>query len=172
MKKIVTLFLLLLCIQSVDSQEMNLPNNLTKEELPLYNQLIYNHPVIQADDPNPPPGPVRTMAEWEECRGVVVTWTSFLPIITQIVNYAQRECLVYIICGDSNSVKSYLTANNVPLVNCRYLVTSFNTVWCRDYGPWAVYSGVADTMRLIDWIYNRPRPQDDATPVFVANYLG
>ena len=172
MKKIVTLLLLLLSCHWAESQIKNLPNNLTKEELPLYKDLIYNRPVIQSDDPNPPPGPVRTMAEWEECRGVVITWTSFESILSQIVNAAQRECLVYIICSDSNSVKTFLINNNVPTINCRYLVTGFNTIWCRDYGPWAVYSGVADTMRLIDWIYNRPRPLDDVTPVFIANYLG
>jgi pyridoxal phosphate enzyme (YggS family) len=89
------------------------------------------------------------------------------------VDYAQEECLVYIICSDSNSVKTYLTGNSVPLHNIKFLITSFNSIWCRDYGPWTVYSGQVDTARIVDWIYNRPaRPADNNTPVFIANYMG
>ncbi len=111
------------------------------------------------------------MAEWEELQGVIITWTSFTSILRQIVDYAQEECTVYIICSDSNSVKSYLQAGGVPLYNINYLITSFNSIWVRDYGPWTAYTNDYDTLNIIDWIYNRPRPLDDVTPVFFANYI-
>ncbi len=149
-----------------------IPNNMTDYEKSIYNDYIKNPPHINGDDPNPPPGPVRTMAEWEECQGIILTWTSFTQILGQIVSYAQVEGKVYIICSDSNSVKTYLTGQNIPLINLKFLITPFNTIWCRDYGPWAVYSNNSDTLRVIDWIYNRPRPLDDVTPVFFANYIG
>src|SRR4030095_4955419 len=104
---------------------------------------------------NPPPGPVRTMAEWEEISALQITWTQELAILRQIVDYAQEECLVYIICSDSNSVKTYLTSGGVPLYNIKYLITPFNSIWCRDYGPWTVYSNVMDTLRIVYWIYKR-----------------
>jgi agmatine/peptidylarginine deiminase len=111
------------------------------------------------------------MAEWEELSAIQITWTAQTAILRQMVDYAQEECLVYIVCTDSNSVKSYLQAGGVPLYNIKYLITSFNSIWCRDYGTWSIYSNVMDTLRVVDWIYNRPRPQDDVIPVFVANYI-
>lgn len=129
-------------------------------------------PVFTASEfTNPPPTPVRTMAEWEEVQGIIITWTSYTSILRQIVDYAQDECIVYIVCTDSNTVRSSLTSGGVPLINLKFIQTSFNSVWCRDYGPWAVYSGIADSLKLIDWIYNRPRPLDDAVPVTFSNYM-
>jgi len=58
----------------------------------------------------------------------------------------------------------------VPLVNLKFIVAPFNSVWCRDYGPWAAYSGISDSLKIIDWIYNRPRAQDDLVPTAFANY--
>ncbi len=124
------------------------------------------------DDINPPPGPVRTMAEWDNLEGVIITWTTYTSILRSIVDYSQEEGMVWIVCTDSNAVKTYLTSGGVPLYNIKYLMTTFNSVWVRDYGPWTVYSGVADTTRIIDWKYNRPRPLDDVIPVFFANYMG
>mgnify|MGYP002623368365 CR=1 FL=1 len=132
----------------------------------------YQYPFVITDDNNPPPGPVRTMAEWEQLSGIQITWTAQTTILRQIVDYAQEEGLVYIICNDSNTVRNNLLNNGVPLTNVKFLLTGYNSIWCRDYGPWTVYSNVMDTIRIIDWIYNRPRPLDDVTPVFISNYLG
>jgi agmatine/peptidylarginine deiminase len=142
---------------------------MTDKEKELYK--TYQHPILPTDDPNPPSTPVRTMAEWEELSGLMITWTSFTYILRQVVDYAQEEGLVYIVCSDSNSVKSYLTSGGVSLTNLRFLITSYNSIWCRDYGPWSVYSGVSDSLKIIDWIYNRPRPLDDVIPTFFANYI-
>ncbi len=171
MKKSILLIAVLFAIR-IYSQDNFLPHYLTEQEKAQMEYLKNNPYPVDAMDPNPPPGPVRTIAEWEEMQALQITWTSQLPILRQIVDYAQDECLVYIICSDSNSVKNYLTSGSVPLVNLRFLITSFNSIWCRDYGPWSVYSSNIDTLRIIDWKYNRTaRPQDDATPVFIANYM-
>lgn len=173
--KLFYIFFALSAILSINifSQNKDLPNYMTQSELEFLKSYKYQQPVQNTDDINPPPGPVRTMAEWEELQALQITWTSQLPILRQIVDYAQEECLVYIICTDSNSVKSYLTTGGVGLHNIKYLITGFNSIWCRDYGPWTVYSGVADTLRIVDWIYNRPtRPLDNTSPVFVAGYMG
>lgn len=170
LKNLTLLIIISLFSGAVMAQD--LPNYMTPQELEFL-KTYKRTPVPQTDDNNPPPGPVRTMAEWEELQALQITWTQQTAILRQIVDYAQEECLVYIICSDSNAVKSYLTAGSVPIVNIRFLITSFNSIWCRDYGPWTVYSNVIDTMRIVDWIYNRPsRPQDDATPLFIANYMG
>ena len=121
---------------------------------------------------DPPSSPVRASAEWEEIDMLVITWTSFPAILTQIVAAAQNETKVLIVCSDSNAVKSTLTMANVPLLNVDYLIAPFNSIWCRDYGQWNVYTNDVDSLALIDWIYNRPRPKDDTVPFAVQGYSG
>ena len=159
----------------------DLPRYLTEQEKSILREYFSNRVHQDILSPDPPPSPVRTMAEWEELQAVQITWVSTAAhrlILRQIVDHAQEECLVYIICSptlngnDSNSIKTYLQSGGVPLYNIRFLATPSNSIWCRDYGPWTVYSNVTDTLRIIDWIYNRPRPLDDVTPVFIANYMG
>jgi agmatine/peptidylarginine deiminase len=111
------------------------------------------------------------MAEWEELQGIMITWASFQSMLSQIVDHAQEEGLVYIVCSDSNSVKSYLSNQNIPLTNVVFLSTAFNSIWIRDYGPWTAYAEDTDSLFIIDWIYNRPRPADDVIPVFFANVI-
>jgi agmatine/peptidylarginine deiminase len=167
MKARFILFFLLVVV--TNSYTQDLPHWMTKEESVLWK--TYQHPVNPLFS-DPPPSPVRGIAEWEELQGLIITWTSFPFILRQIVDYAQEEGKVYIICSDSNSVKSYLQSGGVPLYNLEFLITPFNTIWVRDYGPWTAYTNDIDTLDIIDWIYNRPRPQDDVTPVFFANYIG
>ena len=146
----------------------DLPHKMTIEEQQLWNSYTPPSNPLFTD---PPAGPVRTMAEWEELQGIMITWTYYTTILRQIVDYAQEEGLVYIVCSDSNDVKNYLTSGGVPLVNLKFLITSYNSVWCRDYGPWTIYKNDVDSLKIIDWIYNRPRPLDDIIPVFFANYI-
>lgn len=161
-------FLLLSAILVLATSVMSqvIPNYMTEEEKKIYPSYI--PPRGNDKDLNPPYTPVRTIAEWEENQAVMVTWTSYTSVIAQIVDYVQDECICVIICSDSNSVKSQLTSYGVPLTNLRFLVQSFNTVWNRDYGQWNSYTNDIDSLKMIDWIYNRPRPQDDQIPVYIA----
>jgi len=146
----------------------DLPHRMTEKEEELWKTYEPPSNPLFSD---PPPTPVRGMAEWEELQGVIVTWRSFYTILKDVIDYAQEEGIVYIICTDSNSVKNYLTNGGVPLYNLKYLITPSNSIWVRDYGPWTAYTDAVDTLNIIDWIYNRPRPLDDVTPVFFANYI-
>jgi agmatine deiminase len=115
----------------------------------------------------PPALPVRTMAEWEEVQSLVVTWTSYTGILKQIVRYAKEECEVIIVCSNATTVGNYLmnTQYGGPLDdldNITFLVQPFNSIWVRDFGPEVVYANEVDSLYLLDWIYNRPRPSDDA----------
>lgn len=85
---------------------------------------------------------------------------------------AQEECLVIIMCTDSNVVKSHLNSNGVPDVNIDYIETGWNSIWIRDYGSNTVYVNDVDSLILVDWIYNRPRPLDDVIPDAYAAHLG
>ncbi|TAH41793.1 MAG: T9SS type A sorting domain-containing protein [Bacteroidetes bacterium] len=120
----------------------------------------------------PPFSPVRASAEWEEIDALMITWTSYTSILKEIVRAAQVETKVLIICSDSTSVKNYLSSNSVPLYNIEYLIEPFNSIWCRDYGPWNVYTNDVDSLALIDWIYNRPRAKDDTVPAAIQRHTG
>jgi len=118
----------------------------------------------------PPISPVRASAEWEEIDALMITWTSYTTILKEIVRAAQIETKVLIVCSDSTAVKNYLISNSVPLVNVSYLIEPYNSVWCRDYGPWNIYTNDVDSLALIDWIYNRPRAKDDTVPAAIQRF--
>ncbi|MGL5889147.1 MAG: agmatine deiminase family protein [Bacteroidia bacterium] len=121
----------------------------------------------------PPPGSdVRTMAEWEEIQALTITWTSYQSTLREIVRAARLETQVYIVCTDSVIVKNYLTNNSIPLSNIHYIIAPYNSVWFRDYGQNTVYTAGVDSLALVDWIYNRPRPKDDTLPSVIARTLG
>jgi agmatine/peptidylarginine deiminase len=118
----------------------------------------------------PPFSKLRTMAEWEEIQTLCITWTTFTSILREIVKYAQTETNVTIICTDSTVVKNYLIAGGVPLTNLKYIIAPYNTIWHRDYGANTVYGNNVDSLLLVDWIYNRPRPKDDTIPSVLSKF--
>lgn len=125
---------------------------------------------VQSGIVTPPVSPVRACAEWEEIDALMVTWASYTPILKEIVRHAQAEARVIIVCNDSTAVKTYLSSNGVPLTHVEYAIAPYNSVWCRDYGQWNIYTHDVDSLALIDWIYNRPRPKDDTVPASIARY--
>lgn len=166
MRRILHLFASFLAI-SVAAQQQNLPAGMAPGEPALMPSYLNN---IQPNGiTTPPASPVRTAAEWEEMQAITITWTSYQSVLKEIVRAAQVECQVYIVCSDSNTVKTYLTNNSVPLINLHYLIVPYNSVWIRDYGQNTCYTNDVDSLILVDWIYNRPRPKDDTIPRQVAN---
>ncbi len=146
--------------------QTNLPVGATDAEkafMPFYLQQIQSTGIT-----SPPGGNLRTMAEWEEIKALTITWTSYLPVLREIVRAAQIETQIYIVCSDSDAVKNYLTQGSVSLTNLHYVIAPFNTIWIRDYGQNCVYRNDVDSMIMVDWIYNRPRPKDDTIPSVLA----
>lgn len=149
-----------------------LPRWMTQEEWGMMDAYLQSFDAKGITTP-PPYTSVRTAAEWEEVQALVITWTGqYNSIHAQIVDGAQEECEVIIMCTDSNDVKSTLNGYGVPDVNISYIETDYNSVWIRDYGANTVYADDVDELILVDWIYNRPRPDDDAIPEAYATYMG
>lgn len=119
----------------------------------------------------PPAFPVRTMAEWEEIKALTLSWNSYPGILTEIIKQAVSEVEVIIFCEDSNSVKNTLYSQNINLENVNFIQEPTNSIWIRDYGQHTVYKDKVGQQYLVDWIYNRPRPLDDASPNLVSNYF-
>jgi len=152
------------------SAQNNLPAGMAPGE-PAQMQAYLNN-IQTAGITTPPASPVRTAAEWEEMQAITITWTSYTSVLREIVRAVQPEAQCYIVCSDSNTVKNYLTSGNVPLVNLHFLITPYNSVWIRDYGQNTCYTNDVDSLLLVDWIYNRPRPKDDTIPRVVARAFG
>ncbi|MBK9276129.1 MAG: agmatine deiminase family protein [Flavobacteriales bacterium] len=156
--------------------QQGLPHALDPSEVPLIRAYRDSRAQDARGTTTPPPFAPRTMAEWEEVQTLCVAWVSFPSILKQIVRHARAECQVLILCGNpgttnsQTNITSYLLANNAggaplaDLTNISFLNTPYNSIWMRDYGPECIYQNEVDSLFLLDWIYNRPRPADDATP--------
>jgi len=167
-----TLLVALLTITGYSQQQENLPKYMTESEKGMMDAYLSSFDERGITTP-PPFTSLRTAAEWEEVQALVITWTDqYNTIQRQIVDAAQEECEVIIMCTDSNDVKTYLLANSIPDVNISYIEAGWNSIWIRDYGANTVYVNDVDSLILVDWIYNRPRPLDDVIPDEYASYLG
>lgn len=171
---IVAIYLIVANNLSLFAQFQNeyLPRRLTREEQELWPAYLQAHQSQNRSNVvQPPASSVRTPAEWEETQGLLITWTSYPSILREIVRYAREECTVYIVASNTSTVQNYLTAGDVPLDNIVFLNQPYNSVWMRDYGPWSVYTNDVDSLAIVDWIYNRPRPADDVIPAAVAQHF-
>lgn len=151
-----------------------LPNHPTTSENWLVENGLFEFKTSSFANPSPPPFPVRTMAEWEEIEYLTVTWTAYRPTLAEIIRNAKDECKVIVICTDSTQVQSQLLNqyNFTDLNNILYLEAAYNSIWIRDYGANTIYANDVDSLMLVDWIYNRPRPADDVIPGKIADMLG
>jgi agmatine/peptidylarginine deiminase len=153
---------------SLFSQEV-IPHYTTQEEKDLLSSYSFSRSTLT----DPPVGEVRTMAEWEEVEYVVITWVpSFPNILRQIVEAAVEECKVIITTENEAFVSSYLSSNGVDLTNVIFMNEDWNSIWIRDYAGNTIYSDDVGERALVDWIYNRPRPDDDVMPSAHASLVG
>lgn len=155
----------------LNAQQDIIPHFPSISELEKMDSLIYERNRGARSIPQPPPGPVRTMAEWEEVQALIITWAGQNTILREIVRHASKECKVFILTNNPSNVTSQLNSADISLDSVRFIETPFNSIWVRDYGPWTVYQNDVDSLLIIDWIYNRPRPSDDNTPAAIAAYL-
>ena len=54
--------------------------------------------------------------------------------------------------------------------NVEFITGSTDTYWTRDYGPWWVVDGNSE-IGVVDFTYNRPRPNDNDAPQKMSDYL-
>lgn len=181
MKRILLLLTISLVTSSLFAQENVLPKGFAPGEEALMRDYIDNLRAGPRDITTPPSMPLRTMAEWEELQSLTIAWAGYSRILKQIVAASKNDVEILILCNDNstvNSAQNYLLSNNAggpplpDLDNVTFLIESYNSVWIRDYGGNTVYGNDVDSLMMVDWIYNRPRPQDDASPVGVAEHKG
>lgn len=168
-KYLLVLIMALQTVFAISQEKPNLPHNLTETEKALISDFQFRSPQFSP----PPSGPVRAAAEWEEVEYLLVTWQPNYPnILRQIVQAGVQECKVIITTQNETSVANYLTNNGVDLTNVIFLDVDWDSIWIRDYAGNTVYSDDVGELALTDWIYNRPRPNDDVMPIAHAAQVG
>jgi len=80
-----------------------------------------------------------------------------------------EDIIIYTVVSDGyhSSAISYYTSSGVNMDNTEFIIAETNSHWTRDYGPWFIFDGT-DEMGIVDHIYNRPRPLDDAIPGIIG----
>jgi len=118
-----------------------------------------------------PEGPVNPVAEFEPMQGVLIAYPFGIPM-DLIVEMSEVVMVTTIVSSSSqaNSVTTQYENAGVNMDNVDFVIEPHDTYWTRDYGPWFIRE--EDKVSIINFTYNRPRPDDDIMPVNIANELG
>ncbi len=158
------LFFYLILFSSFTFSE-ELPIGLTDQEK-LNRHLIYE----MGRDTDPPPGPVRNISEFERMEGVLIRYP--FGISTSIIAEMAEDLTIYCLVssGYQNSAYNSMNSGGVNMDNVEFVLGSTDSYWTRDYGPWWVVDGNGD-VGVVDFTYNRPRPNDNQAPQKMSNHL-
>jgi len=153
------------------SDPLFLPQWMTPEESLRVDEIGQGH-IVTA----PPNCWVETPGEFEPLRGVFVTWRygTYNSIFREIVREVVEVSKAFIIVRSSseqNNITNYLNSGGVPLDSVEFYMYSNNSIWIRDYGPWFMRKQ-DDSEGITDFIYNRPRPEDDTIPWRIGQSWG
>ncbi len=158
--------LLCLTLLSTHADDVLLPQWMTPEERLRIDEIGKGHTVTAA-----PEEWVETPGEFEPLQGVFITWrygygSSQDVIFRDIVREVVETCKSFIIVrsgSEQSNIENYLSSGGVPLDSVEFMIFPNNTIWIRDYGPWFMRKQ-DNTEGIVDFIYNRPRPDDDTIP--------
>jgi len=118
----------------------------------------------------PPVAPIRQPAEFEPVEGILVRYP--FGISTDIIAEIAEDVIIYCVVssGQQSSAYSVMASGGVNMDNVQFINCLTDSYWIRDYGPWFIFDGNEEPS-IVDFIYNRPRPYDDAVPGYVGDYL-
>lgn len=120
----------------------------------------------------PPIGPVRNVAEFDQMQAVLVRYPFGIPI--ELVREMAEDIEVVTAVANSSQQQTVLIQyenENVNTDNCSFLIAPTDSYWTRDYGPWFVFDGNNEP-GIVNFPYNRPRPNDNDIPIRVSEMLG
>lgn len=144
----------------------------------LFPLLAFAHEVLPADllndfgrftETDPPQGPVRPIAEFEPASHVLIRYPLGIPVslVVQLANTAEVVCIVSSSSTQSQAASSFNSAG-VDMDNVSFLIAPTDSYWTRDFGPWFIFDG-NDNYGVVDFRYNRPRPNDNLIPQVFAD---
>lgn len=126
-----------------------------------------------------PPENPRSIAEFEPNQGVIVAAPSSwyggsvdFGIPYSLIAELSEDDTVYLICASNlqANVRTTLQNNGVNMNHLKFVNSSIDSYWCRDYSPWFIEYGDKQ-VGMIDYVYNRPRPNDDEITNIFGSYF-
>jgi agmatine deiminase len=175
MKKIIFFLLALLNASIIFAQTDFTPAEQSKYHMISADEFNYLTRNTKAFVETPPPaGPVRNIAEFERNQGVIISYPDGFAIPYTLISQLSQYVTVYILCPSmyQSSVTTSLTNNGVNMNNVEYVDAAVNSQWTRDYSPWFIEYGPEKKVGIVDFPYNRPRPNDDEVSVELGAYFG
>ena len=160
---------IILSILSVPLCSQNLPRNLTVEEQSRLHEIGISRTIT-----DPPNSIVYTPAEFDSVAGIIFAWEGYSTLLTELIKEVAEEDTAWVVVdntSEENSVINTLSNADVNMDHVVFQVIPTNSVWIRDYGPWWIIEP-ENSRAIIDLVYNRPRPLDDAYPESAAEYFG
>ncbi len=120
----------------------------------------------------PPNGDVRSIAEFEKMQGVIISYTWGFGIPVSSIAEMSEDAIIYTVVenqSDQNDVTAIYNNNAVNMAHVEFVTAPLNSYWSRDYSPWFIRE--ENKISIVNFPYNRPRPNDDNIPVVFSNYL-
>ncbi len=171
MNKYLFLLFIILFSTAIVCQQEDLSDDvshaLTPEEQELMDSIIRDFETTE-----PPPGTIRNIAEFEPMQGVLIRYS--FGISYDLIAELSEDDIVYTLVANQsqqNTVTAQYNNNGVNLSNCQFIQAASDSYWTRDYGPWFISYG-NNEIGIVNFPYNRPRPNDDDVPIEVGAYLG
>ncbi len=130
----------------------------------------FESPVLVSRDvaiSDPPEGHIRSLGEWEESEAIMTLWqnSSLMNAYTQ-----HGKVKILTTASGKGGWDSWLGKIGADKSQVSYFFVRTDSMWVRDYGPWFILDGQG-VFGMVDTIYNRPRPNDDKVPQFLAKEL-
>ncbi len=118
----------------------------------------------------PPTGEVRFPAEFEPMQAVMIRYPLGIPY--EVVAEMSEDCKVITIVSNyyQSQAEAEYAANNVNMDNCIFVNATTDSYWIRDFGPWYIFNDLEAA--VVDFPYDRPRPNDNLIPEVMADYWG
>ena len=127
------LSLFLSVILATNSSRDELPIGLTEGERSRIHEIY-----TMGRDTDPPPTPIRNVAEYERMKGVLIRYP--FGISTSIIAEMSEDVTIYCLVSSSqqSSALSAMENGGVNMDNLEFVVGPTDSYWTRDYGPWWV----------------------------------
>ena len=155
----------LLIVFSIAFGQEPLPRGLTAEEKTRLREIGINRTIT-----DPPDSIMYAPAEFDSVAGIIFAWEAYYDLLTDLIKEVAEDDTAWVVVdniAEEVSATTLLTNEGVNMDHVVFQPIATNSVWIRDYGPWWIYQ--PDGSRaVLDLVYNRPRPQDDAYPEELA----
>jgi agmatine deiminase len=127
----------------------------------------------------PPSSPIRAIAEWEPNQGVIIRGHTSggqgrFHIPFSVIADMSQHVIIYVTCTNAqqSQINTTLSNNGVNMTNVEYINVTTDSQWTRDYTPHFVEYGEDNEIGIMNFEYDRPRPNDNNFYSALGPHLG